>query len=509
MGLSKQSYWQQGALILVLVLVGLLASCDTKNEPQVPAPTVATPNVVGQTQAAATSAITAAGLVVGTVSTQSSLNVPSGNVISQSVAPGVVVSPGTIVNLVVSNGSVAVPNVVGLTQSAAAAALTGAGLTLGTVTAASSATVPAGTIIGQTPAAAAMAVSGSAVNVSVSVGPAASFAYVANAGDGTISAYSINSAGQLSPLGAAVPVPGSGELYETKIDPSGQYLYVVDDASPGGVYGFAIQSDGSLVALNAGLPYPAGNAPQSLAFDATGTFLYLLNTADNSISAFSLDPSTGDLGAPATYPIVEPIANPQPRQMARAGNYLYVAEYANNAVEVFAITAGTGVLTQGVTGSPFTTDTGPYSLAVDPSGSVLYTANVASTGSGSVSPFTINSSGVLTPASALPLAIPVFFYISIDPLGKFLFVTEDNAVAAYPITASTAALGVPIAAPGIAAGSFPYSVSIDLTDSFVYVANNGAANVSQFNFDSTAGALTPMQVPTVAAGRNPVFSAIH
>ena len=256
MGLSKQSYWQQGALILVLV--GLLASCDTKNEPQVPAPTVATPNVVGQTQAAATSAITAAGLVVGTVSTQSSLNVPSGNVISQSVAPGVVVSPGTIVNLVVSNGSVAVPNVVGLTQSAAAAALTGAGLTLGTVTAASSATVPAGTIIGQTPAAAAMAVSGSAVNVSVSVGPAASFAYVANAGDKTISPYSISAAGQLAPLGAAIPVPGSTELYQTQIDPSGQFLYVVDYTSPGGIFGFAIQGDGSLVALNGGVSYPTG-----------------------------------------------------------------------------------------------------------------------------------------------------------------------------------------------------------------------------------------------------------
>jgi 6-phosphogluconolactonase len=504
--LIKRSYWQQGALILVLA--GLLASCDTKNEPQVPAPTVATPNVVGQPQAAATSAITGAGLVVGTVSTQSSLNVPSGNVISQSVAPGVVVSPGTVVNLVVSNGSVAVPNIVGMTQAAAATALTAAGLTLGTVTAASSATVPAGTIIGQTPAAAAMAVSGSAVNVSLSVGPAASFAYVANAGDKTISPYSISAAGQLAPLGAAIPVPGSTELYTAKIDPSGQFLYVLDFASPGGVFGFVIQSDGSLIALNGGVSYPTGNDPTSIAFDATGSFLYVLNMADNSISAFSLG-ATGALGALTTYPIVAPVANPQARQMIGAGNYLYVAEYANNAVEVFSITAGTGVLTQGVTGSPFPTDTGPYSLVADPSGAVLYTANIASSGAGSISPFTINSSGVLTSASVLPLAIPAVNYISIDPQGKFLFVTESNALAVYPITLSTAALGAPVVAPAFAAGSVPISVSVDLTGQFVYVADYGLDSVSQFTMDTGTGVLTPMQVPTVAAGIGPVTIAIH
>ena len=46
------------------------------------------PNVVGQTQAAATTAITNAGLTLGTVTTQSSATVASGKVISQSPASG-------------------------------------------------------------------------------------------------------------------------------------------------------------------------------------------------------------------------------------------------------------------------------------------------------------------------------------------------------------------------------------------------------------------------------------
>jgi 6-phosphogluconolactonase len=502
----RQWHWQG---VLTLVLVCLLGGCNDENSPQVTPPSVAAPNVVGMTQATATSTLTGAGLAVGIVSMLSSATVPSGTVISQSVAPGVVVAPGSSVNLTVSTGTTAaVPNVVGQTQAAAATALTGAGLTLGAVTVASSATVPPGSIISQIPAAATMVISGSAVDLTVSVGPPASYAYVA--GNGTISAYSINVTGQLSPLGAApIAVPGSSQLLESKIDPSGMFLYAVDDTSPGGIYAFSItQSDGSLAALNGGLPYPTGNAPQSLAFDVTGTYLYVLNLNDNSISAFTLDQTTGALTALATYPITGTNPNPQPRQMARAGNFLYVAEYATSAVEVFGIGAN-GVLTQGVTGSPFTTDTGPFSLAVDPSGSVLYTANVAAAG-GSISAFTVNSTtGVLSPASPQPLAIPAVNFISIDPQGSFLFVTENNAIALYPITKATALLGAAVAGPAFAAGSKPYSVSVDLTGQFVYVANNGAANVSEFLLDSSTGVLTPMQGSPVAAGNNPTFIAIR
>ncbi len=131
------------------------------------------PSLGGLTQAAATSAITAAGLTVGTVTTQSSA-VPAGIVISQNPAGGTVVAPGTSVNFVVSTGpaNVLVPNVVNLTQAAATTAITGANLVVGTVTQASSATVPAGSVISQNPAAGASVAPGSAVNLVVSTGPA-------------------------------------------------------------------------------------------------------------------------------------------------------------------------------------------------------------------------------------------------------------------------------------------------------------------------------------------------
>jgi len=67
---------------------------------------VAVPNVVGETQAAATTAIMGAGLVVGTVTQQSSSTVASGDVISESPAAGTNVATRSAVNLVVSTGPV-------------------------------------------------------------------------------------------------------------------------------------------------------------------------------------------------------------------------------------------------------------------------------------------------------------------------------------------------------------------------------------------------------------------
>ena len=127
--------------------------CDATTGP------VTVPNVVNLTQAAAVTAITGAGLSVGTVTQQSNATVPAGSVSSQNPAAGVGVTAGSAVNLVVSTGPVpapgpvAVPNVVNLTQAAATTAITGAGLVLGTVSQQSSTTVPAGSVIRQNPAA--------------------------------------------------------------------------------------------------------------------------------------------------------------------------------------------------------------------------------------------------------------------------------------------------------------------------------------------------------------------
>ncbi|MDR4482585.1 MAG: PASTA domain-containing protein [Nitrospirales bacterium] len=130
---------------------------------------VTVPNVVGLAQAAAQTAITAAGLTVGTGSTANSATVPIGNVISQTPTAGTNVLPGNAVTLVISLGT-AVPDLVGLTQIAAETAITAAGLTVGAGTTTNSATVPAGKVISQTPVAGSNVPPGSAVALVVSLG---------------------------------------------------------------------------------------------------------------------------------------------------------------------------------------------------------------------------------------------------------------------------------------------------------------------------------------------------
>ena len=120
--------------------------------------TVAVPNVVGLTLAAATSALTAAGLVLGTVSGG------DGVVEDQTPDAGTIVLIGSAVDVVLAVTLVAVPNVGGLTQAAASALITTAGLVVGTVTG-------VGTVVDQTPEAAALVTPGSAVDLVLDVMP--------------------------------------------------------------------------------------------------------------------------------------------------------------------------------------------------------------------------------------------------------------------------------------------------------------------------------------------------
>ena len=138
-----------------------------------PPPPVPAPGVVNMTQAEATAAITAAGLVVGAVTQASSLSVPAGVVLSQDPAAGTLVAVNGAVNLVVSSGVpiVTLPNLAGQTLAAATATLQNAGLVVGTTTNATSTTVPSGSVISQSPAAGTQVVYGSAVNLVVSSGP--------------------------------------------------------------------------------------------------------------------------------------------------------------------------------------------------------------------------------------------------------------------------------------------------------------------------------------------------
>ena len=129
------------------------------------------PNITGMTEAEATTALTTAGLTVGTVSQSASTTVMIGDIISQTIAAGTIVDPSTAVGFTVSTG-VAVPDLSGMTQAEATVAITAAGLTVGTVTTEVNAAYSVGDVISQTPASGVNVNPGTAVDLLVAEGVA-------------------------------------------------------------------------------------------------------------------------------------------------------------------------------------------------------------------------------------------------------------------------------------------------------------------------------------------------
>ena len=131
------------------------------------------PNVVGLSQSAAESTITAASLSVGTITTAHSDTVSAGYVIGQSPQAGASVPERSSVSLLVSLGplTVTVPDVVGMDQASAETTLTGAQLTVGTVILTYSDTVPKGQVISESPHGGRSVLPGSSISLEISLGP--------------------------------------------------------------------------------------------------------------------------------------------------------------------------------------------------------------------------------------------------------------------------------------------------------------------------------------------------
>ncbi len=138
-----------------------------------PTNSISVPNVVGDSQSAATAVLVAAGLTAGSVVAESSSTASVGTVLSQSPLAGTAAAAGSAVNLTVSSGpaQVVVPNVAGETQAVATTTLTTAGLVLGTVTMTSSLSVATGEVVSESPAAGSSVAAGAAVSLTVSTGP--------------------------------------------------------------------------------------------------------------------------------------------------------------------------------------------------------------------------------------------------------------------------------------------------------------------------------------------------
>jgi eukaryotic-like serine/threonine-protein kinase len=159
-GLVIRSSPQEGNNVPANTLVTLYVSTG--------AAPVAVPNVVGQQEAAAQSALQARGFQVKANSDPTS-SAPTGQVTSQSPNGGTA-PPGSTVTITVSGGAVTVPSVVGESQQTATQVLTTAGFQISVQQGSGPAQYANGMVFNQVPAANGTAAKGSTVTIYVQTG---------------------------------------------------------------------------------------------------------------------------------------------------------------------------------------------------------------------------------------------------------------------------------------------------------------------------------------------------
>jgi 6-phosphogluconolactonase len=292
-------------------------------------------------------------------------------------------------------------------------------------------------------------------------------------------------------------------------------LVFVTNSGSGMVSAFAVSMSGSL-SLVSGAPFPAGAGAEFLAFDSVHKFLFVSNQGANTVSAFSVNTSTGMLAPVAGSPFATG-ARPTGIAADPMGRFVFVANQAADSISVFIIGAN-GSLSP-APGSPFSAGS-PYGLAVNTAGTVLFANNFPDSmvsDLNTVSSFQIGANGALTPVSGSPFAtansagFASAIGLAADPSGKFLFVADHMAqsIVSFNILSTGAltpvsALPAPAPACSVSCHSNPLRLAVHPNDQFVYATNVQACTLSAFKMIN--GALSSIaEVPT---GQHPFGVAL-
>ena len=333
------------------------------------------------------------------------------------------------------------------------------------------------------------------------------FAYVANEGDDTISAYTIDPV-----TGALTPVAGSPfaakRAHALAVDPAGHFLYAANFDSTG-VSVWAIDANTGALTEVTGSPFAADVAPLGVTVDPSGRFVYVANVNSFDVSGFTVDSSAGVLTPIAGSPFTAGY-NPSSVTVDPTGKFAYVTNMNGSAdnISAYTIDPTTGALTP-LTSPMTSTGDQPYGIVVDPNGKYAYVGN---DGSGNISAYSLDAAtGALTAVLGSPYAIdgPGATSVTIDPSGTFVYAVSTaggnssggNSVTAFTVNAATGAL-TPVPGSPFATGQGPFSVATDPSGKFAFVASEQTADVTVYLIDATTGALGPVAGSPFAAGHD-------
>lgn len=278
--------------------------------------------------------------------------------------------------------------------------------------------------------------------------------YATNAGIGgpNVVSFKVNrTTGALTPItgGAALPVPPRG------LAVAGGSLYVIPDpgANAAQLFAFSIDVNGALALLSptVTLPGPAHdlgtvefgkNLPSWMGLTFDGT-------SGGEIQGIVVQPHGGATGLQLDSPDSSGGNSPRSIRVTPDSQFVVVANQGTSTVSAFSLDSSTGALAA-VPGSPFASGNAPGPVAIYPpptastccpSGKFVFVGN---TGENSLSAYTIDSSGSLTAVTGSPIPLGTNAQpssIALDPGGKFVYVgIAQQEVAGFALDPSTGAL---------------------------------------------------------------------
>ncbi len=309
-------------------------------------------------------------------------------------------------------------------------------------------------------------------------------------GNGQVTAYHVDSdSGSISQV-AGTPVSSQGLNPVAEVTaPNGQFLYVANHGS-NNVAQFTIGTDGQLVFGHA---YTTpGTEPVSLAINSAGTLLFVLDYYGPGFSDVTPGPgilvvypinADGTLGSPVasggqSYSTLQ--CFPGAVAVAASGSYAYVSN-TNSVV---------------VTTSPPSTPTPPATPAGCPS-------------QGTISGFTVSSTGVLAPIPGSPFAAGTTpTAVAVDLTSRFVYTTDSvqNQIIVYTIGGGGAL--TPLTNGPFSTGIFPVGIVIDPRDKYIYVTNYNDKTITGYTISQVTGqpsALASSAFGTGAPGPNCVL----
>jgi 6-phosphogluconolactonase (cycloisomerase 2 family) len=319
------------------------------------------------------------------------------------------------------------------------------------------------------------------------------FAYVANLSANTISAYELNSAGQISAKGT--PLASKIQPKSIVAHPSGKFAYVANFGH-NTVSAYSISPTGTLAEVNT---VAAGTNPTAIAFGgSTNQYVYVTNVGSDNVSMYNIDSVTGALTAIGTV-----ATGSRPQSIDSKNGFAYVVNQGiyqgtgqvAGSVSAYAV-GSTGILTPLNGSITYAAGDAPSSIGVDPTGKYVYVTNQLKD---DISAYLIEATGTLTkitqdgangnkPAGNAPVAM------AFDPTGTFAYVAnyDSNNISAYSIANGTGLLTLIGTYP---AGSGPVFVGVDPTGNYAFVANRQSDDVSIYSISkATANPGTLSQV---------------